>query len=146
MTDQTKRITIDAPSEIVILAARHLDATEGPVQVGRLVDSATRSAITTVLRYVAKAHNTPQAAPAEHTPGPVNADDCPGCVAAAIERAERAEAAITRVRDLATQFRDHSAAGLDDYQIGRHDMAVDILTALDQPAPALAGTEETERP
>lgn len=54
-----KRIVIDAPSEAVILAARHLDATEGPVQVGRIVDTSARSAITTVLRYIAKAHNSP---------------------------------------------------------------------------------------
>lgn len=71
MTDQP-RITIDAPSEMVILAARHLDATEGPVQVGLTVDMATRSAITTVLRYIAKAHNSPKAetAPAWTPPPP----------------------------------------------------------------------------
>lgn len=66
-----KRIVIDAPSEATILAARHLDATEGPVQIGRTVDMATRSAITTVLRYIAKAHNSPAAdvpAPTEETP------------------------------------------------------------------------------
>lgn len=67
MTDE-KRIIIDAPSEMVILAARHLDATEGPVQVGRTVDTAARSAITTVLRYIAKAHNSP---PAEGDDPPV---------------------------------------------------------------------------
>lgn len=61
-TDQPrKRITIDAPSEMTVLAARHLDATEGPVQIGRTVDTAARSAITTVLRYIAKAHNSPAA-------------------------------------------------------------------------------------
>ena len=54
-----KRILIDPPGEAVILAARHLDATEGRVQAGSTVDMATRSAITTVLRYVAKAHNSP---------------------------------------------------------------------------------------
>jgi hypothetical protein len=54
-----KRITIDPPSEMVILAARHLDATEGPVQIGAIVDTSTRSAITTVLRYIATAHNSP---------------------------------------------------------------------------------------
>ncbi|WP_405960810.1 hypothetical protein OG235_27995 [Streptomyces sp. NBC_00024] len=58
MSDR-KRILIDAPSEMTVLAARHLDATEGPVQVGRTVDTATRSAITTVLRYIATAHNAP---------------------------------------------------------------------------------------
>jgi hypothetical protein len=64
-----KRVLIDAPSEAVILAARHLDATEGPVQVGRYVDASTRSAITTVLRYIATAHNSPAVdAPAEEQP------------------------------------------------------------------------------
>ncbi|MEV4861445.1 hypothetical protein [Streptomyces ossamyceticus] len=65
MSSTPKRITIDAPSEAVILAARHLDATEGPVQVGRYVDASTRSAITTVLRYISKAHNSP----ADHDDG-----------------------------------------------------------------------------
>lgn len=59
-----KRILIDAPDGATILAARHLDATEGRVQIGSTVDTATRSAITQVLRYIAKAHNSP-AAPAE---------------------------------------------------------------------------------
>lgn len=59
MSAPRKRITIDAPSEAVILAARHLDATEGPVQVGATVDASTRSAITTVLRYISEAHNSP---------------------------------------------------------------------------------------
>jgi hypothetical protein len=64
-----KRIEIDAPSEAVILAARHLDATEGPVQVGSIVDTATRSAITTVLRYIATAHNSPAVeGPADEQP------------------------------------------------------------------------------
>lgn len=67
MTGQPKHITIDAPSEMTILAARHLDPAEGPAQVGNVIDTATRSAITTVLRYVAKAHNIPQTAPAEQT-------------------------------------------------------------------------------
>jgi len=62
MTDQTiKRITVDAPSDMTILAARHLDAAEGPVQVGSTVDTSARSAITTVLRYIAKAHGSPAA-------------------------------------------------------------------------------------
>lgn len=59
-----RRILVDAPDGAVVLAARHLDATEGPVQVGATVTTATRSAITTVLGYVAKAHNSP-AAPAD---------------------------------------------------------------------------------
>lgn len=56
-----QHITIDAPDGPTILAARHLDANEGRVQVGTTVDSGTRSAITQVLGYVAKAHNSPAA-------------------------------------------------------------------------------------
>jgi hypothetical protein len=82
-----KRILIDAPSEMVILAARHLDATEGPVQVGRIVDTATRSAITTVLRYIDTAHNAPAVAgekgvtrrPCRYCPDPLCPEDCPEC-------------------------------------------------------------------
>lgn len=48
---------VEMPNATVILAARHLDATEGPVQVGRYVDQSTRSAIDHVLGYVARAHN-----------------------------------------------------------------------------------------
>ena len=61
------RILVDPPDGATILAARHLDATEGPVQIGATVDTATRSAITTVLRYIAKAHDSP-AAPAVQQP------------------------------------------------------------------------------
>ncbi|MFF7880998.1 hypothetical protein ACH40F_08030 [Streptomyces sp. NPDC020794] len=62
MTDQPrKRITIETPDGSTILAARHLDATEGRVQIGSTVDTATRSAITQVLGYIAKAHNSPTA-------------------------------------------------------------------------------------
>lgn len=61
MTSDRKSIAIEPPSAATILAARHLDATEGPVQIGRTVDTAARSAITTVLRYIATAHNSPTA-------------------------------------------------------------------------------------
>jgi hypothetical protein len=62
MTDQPgKRITIDPPDSTTILAARHLDATEGRVQIGTTVDSATRAAISRVLDYIATAHNSPAA-------------------------------------------------------------------------------------
>lgn len=53
-----KLITIEAPNAATILAARHLDATEGPVRTGCTVDTATRSAINHVLNYVAQAHNS----------------------------------------------------------------------------------------
>lgn len=82
MSASRKRITIDAPSEAVILAARHLDATEGPVQVGAIVDTAARSAITTVLRYISKAHNSDAVelqttAPADGNP--IVQGRCPAC-------------------------------------------------------------------
>lgn len=53
------------PDELTILAARHLDTTEGPVQIGSTVDAATRFAINQVLRYVAAAHNAYAAPPVE---------------------------------------------------------------------------------
>ncbi|MFJ1667370.1 hypothetical protein ACIOK4_13475 [Streptomyces bottropensis] len=82
-----KRILIDAPSEMTILAARHLDATEGPVQTGSIVDTSARSAITTVLRYIATAHNAPPVAdekgaprrPCRYCPDPLCPEDCPEC-------------------------------------------------------------------
>lgn len=48
---------IPRPNELTILAARHLDAIEGPVQIGRALTADDRSAINAVLRYVARAHN-----------------------------------------------------------------------------------------
>ena len=72
MAEQTKHIAIDAPDGPTILAARHLDAIEGPVQVGATVTTATRSAIDQVLRYIAKAHNSP--ATAERQPAAEYAD------------------------------------------------------------------------
>lgn len=82
MSSTPKRITIDAPGEMVILAARHLDATESPVRVGTVVDSAARSAITTVLRYIATAHNSPAAEPgAVHT---AVQGRCPACRGASL--------------------------------------------------------------
>jgi hypothetical protein len=64
VTAQT-RITIPAPDGSTILAARHLDPTEGRVQIGSTVDASTRSAITRVLDYIATAHNAPSATPAD---------------------------------------------------------------------------------
>jgi len=134
VTDQTKRITIDAPSEIVILAARHLDATEGPVQVGRLVDTATRSAITTVLRYIAKAHNTPPAAPAD---GRLCAADFTAAHwhQAAIDRNDIPAAhAIACIRAALKGETQPGQLGLDE---SAHDA---FRAALDEPAPAPAST------
>jgi len=51
---------------------------------------------------------------------------------------------LDHIRALAVQCRDHSAAGIDDYQIGRHDLAVDVLTALDEPAPAATQATDTQ--
>lgn len=66
LTDQPrKRVTIDAPDESTILAARHLDPTEGRVHVGSIIDTSTRSAINRVIDYIAEAHNAPPATPAE---------------------------------------------------------------------------------
>jgi hypothetical protein len=53
--------TVGPPDATTILAARHLDATEGPVQVGRYVDQSTRFAIDQVLRYIAQVHNASSA-------------------------------------------------------------------------------------
>jgi ribosomal protein S27AE len=50
------------PDGATIMAARHLDASEGPVRVGSTVDTTTRSAINRVLAYIAKAHNQPDPA------------------------------------------------------------------------------------
>ena len=82
-----KRILIDPPGEAVILAARHLDATEGRVQVGSSVDAAARSAITCVLNYIATAYNAPPVADGRSTPrrpcryctDPLCPEDCPEC-------------------------------------------------------------------
>ncbi|MFB7440218.1 hypothetical protein ACFC01_17975 [Streptomyces mirabilis] len=83
MTDQPrKRITIDAPDGPTILAARHLDPTEGRVQIGSTVDTATRSAITRVLGYIAKAHGS-AGVPASTAPLaaglPLVRGNCPAC-------------------------------------------------------------------
>ena len=70
MTD--RKILIDPPGEAVVMAARHLDWTEGPVQTGTTVDMSTRSAINCVLRYIAKAHNASAVeppAPGQTAPG-----------------------------------------------------------------------------
>lgn len=53
---------IDRPPSMVILAARHLDETEGPVRVGHVVTESDRGAITAVLRYIAAAHRAGDAA------------------------------------------------------------------------------------
>lgn len=48
-------------------------------------------------------------------------------------RTEQAEAALARVRDLATSTRDNNVSGTSDYSIGRHDLAVQLLALLDGP-------------
>lgn len=77
MTDQT-RVTIAPPDESTIHAARHLDATEGRVQVGTTVNASTRSAINRVLDYIATAHNSP-AAPLPSIHANDIAGFCPAC-------------------------------------------------------------------
>jgi hypothetical protein len=54
--DPTRRLP-----EIVLLAARHLDETEGRVQVGRRLDPTDRAAIDCVLGYLARIHNGEEA-------------------------------------------------------------------------------------
>lgn len=49
--------------------------------------------------------------------------------------AQRAEAALTRVRAVATAIRDATAAGRNDWQIGQRDCALTILAALTEPDP-----------
>jgi hypothetical protein len=52
----------DRPSPTVILAARHLDLTEGRMGLpGHVVDDSDRSALETVLRYVSAQYNAPKA-------------------------------------------------------------------------------------
>lgn len=51
-------------------------------------------------------------------------------------RAEAEDAAIERVRHLVTAAADTTAAGISDYDIGRHDLAVAVLAALDEPVAA----------
>jgi hypothetical protein len=52
---------------------------------------------------------------------------------AAEDRAHRTEAALDRVRTLATATRDATAPGRNDWQIGQHDLAITVLAALDEP-------------
>jgi hypothetical protein len=81
------KISIAPPTGATVLAARHLDQTEGPVQVGAVIDQGTRSAINTVLRYIATAHNAPPVADGRSTPrrpcryctDPLCPEDCPEC-------------------------------------------------------------------
>jgi septal ring factor EnvC (AmiA/AmiB activator) len=54
----------------------------------------------------------------------------------ATERAEAAEAALARIRNLATTTHDTTAPGRSDYDIGRHNLAGQILATLDTPDPA----------
>jgi hypothetical protein len=54
----------------------------------------------------------------------------------ATERAEAAEAALARIRDLAATTHDNTTPGRSDYDIGRHNLAGQILATLDTPDPA----------
>lgn len=53
--------------------------------------------------------------------------------AAAIQRAERAEAALNRVRVLAEFTRDHVAAARDDMSLAQHELACAVLATLAEP-------------
>jgi hypothetical protein len=46
-------------------------------------------------------------------------------------RIDQPLAALARVRELATTTRDNNVAGTSDYAIGRHDLAIQLLTLLD---------------
>lgn len=50
-------------------------------------------------------------------------------------RAEAAENLLARIRDLATTTHTHTATGRSDYDIGRHNLAGQILSLLDGPDP-----------
>lgn len=63
---------IERPSSMVILAARHLDETEGPCREGHVLTPNDRSAITTVLRYISAANTAAGVAPEE----PKRRDGC----------------------------------------------------------------------
>jgi hypothetical protein len=58
------------------------------------------------------------------------------------QRADRAEAALARVRALAEFTRNHVAPGRDDMSLAQHELACAILTALAEPGPA--ATQATE--
>lgn len=134
MSDQPrKRITIDAPDSTTVLAARHLDATEGRVQVGTTVDSATRAAISQVLRYIATAHNSPAATdlPASTTPAtaahPLVKGRCPACRGASLFLGSGGHVTCARL----------DCPG---------PCAADDLLHGEQPAPGTAATEATDPP
>lgn len=64
--------------------------------------------------------------------------------AKAEERAKQTEAAIASVRHLVEGAAATTSAGISDYDIGRHEMAVAVLAALDEP-PCPAAAEATDR-
>jgi len=68
-------------------------------------------------------------------------------VQAIVPDLERAEAAVARVRALVARSADTTNAGISDYDIGRHELACEVLAALDgqQPAPATTTTETPGR-
>mgnify|MGYP001559552543 FL=1 len=108
-----KRILVDAPSEMIVLAARHLDATEGPVRVGSAVTTTTRSAITTVLGYIAKAHNSSRdtagqdhSEEAQPMSGPSPAAEALLAAFDELQLAEMLAAASARVRRVRELHRD----------------------------------------
>lgn len=86
----------DRPSSTVILAARHLDLTEGRMGLpGHVVDDSDRSALATVLGYVSKQYNAPDV-PAAPTPVPAaapapieNLHDAAKVLAACLDRLDR---------------------------------------------------------
>lgn len=124
----------DRPPSIVILAARHLDLTEGRMGLpGHVVDDSDRSALTAVLGYVAKQHNAPKAPPATAPiPAPVKSlHDAAKHLAACLNRLDRAGYDVYGQTDS-----DHLRVGLkgDDadrtwFEVGNPDGNWDVLCA-----------------
>jgi hypothetical protein len=57
---------------------------------------------------------------------------------------DRLEVTVVRIRRFVTAAADTTAAGISDYDIGRHDLAHAVLAALDEPAPGPATTPATD--
>jgi hypothetical protein len=104
----------DRPSSTVILAARHLDLTEGRMGLpGHVVDDSDRSALTAVLGYVAKPHNAPDV-PAAPAPVPIKTlHDAAAHLAALLDRLEHAGYIVYRDGDS-----DHLRVGLAGHGMG----------------------------
>jgi hypothetical protein len=79
-------------------------------------------------------------------PGHISMPHAAAEIAEALDREQWAPAPdlIARVRHLVEGAAATTAAGISDYDIGRHELAREVLAALDGPRPADAGTTHTE--